>query len=46
MQNCDKKKFNFGKGKNKKIITILLTITVAWILGQWIVPAVMKAIFL
>lgn len=46
MQSSEKKKFIFWKGKNKKIITLILIITVAWILGQWIVPAIMKAIFL
>ena len=31
---------------NKKIITLVIIVTIAWILGRWIVPAVMKAIFL
>jgi len=39
-------KENFLFRNKKKLITLFIIIAVAWLLGQWIVPALMKTIFL
>lgn len=39
----------YGQNRNvlvRRIITLAVVAGAAWLLGQWIVPAVMKAIFL
>ena len=35
-----------GNGILRRLITLAVVIAAAWLLGQWIVPAFMKAIFL
>lgn len=36
----------FLGAKKKAMITLAVIIAVAWMLGQWIVPALLKVIFL